>query len=183
MKIASFDIEGPLLIKPKIFGDERGFFKETYRKSILKDQGIEVDFVQDNYSRSKKGTLRGLHYQIKDPQAKLVMVGSGSIIDIAVDIRQNSPTFGKHISVELSDKNHNMLFIPVGFAHGFCVISDQADFLYKCSDYYNPDGERGILWNDSDLSIVWPQIQPFIISEKDKTNLLLKNIKTDDLFE
>jgi dTDP-4-dehydrorhamnose 3,5-epimerase len=125
---------------------------------LLLEHDITVDFVQDNYSRSKKGTLRGLHYQLERGQDKLVLVGRGRVLDVAVDVRVGSPTFGKSVSVELSDKNHQMLFIPKGFAHGFCVMSNEADFLYKCSEYYHPESERGVYWNDPDLQIEWPEL-------------------------
>lgn len=182
MEIIPLEIPDILLIKPVVFGDERGFFKETFRKELLLEHGVDLDFVQDNYSRSRKGTLRGLHYQLEHSQDKLVLVGRGKVLDVAVDVRVGSPTYGKSVSVELSDENHNMLFIPKGFAHGFCVMSDEADFLYKCSDYYYPKGERGIYWNDPDLNIEWPELESdYILSPKDEYHPLLKEMDSGDL--
>jgi dTDP-4-dehydrorhamnose 3,5-epimerase len=156
------------LITPKAFGDSRGFFFESFQKERYAQLGITVDFVQDNVSRSKYGVLRGLHYQLKFPQAKLVSVIRGAVFDVAVDIRLGSPTFGKWVGAILSDDNHQQLFIPSGFAHGFCVLSDVVDFHYKCSDYYHPDDEHGLLWNDDRIGIVWPKlsVEP-ILSSKD----------------
>ena len=156
-----------ILIEPKVFKDERGFFIETYKKSEFVANGITDEFVQDNLSHSVKGILRGLHFQ-KHPRAqgKLVMVQKGEVFDVAVDIRKGSPTYGRWISVVLSDKNFQMLYIPVGFAHGFCVLSEEVDFLYKVTDEYAPDFDRGILWNDPAIGIQWPISKP-ILSSKD----------------
>ena len=181
MKFIPSKIPDVIRIEPKIFGDERGFFMESYREEKFALQGINDRFVQDNVSLSKQGTIRGLHYQIENPQAKLVMVTSGRILDVAVDIRQDSETFGQVVAIELSEENRNQLYIPVGFAHGFEVLSEEALFIYKCSDYYNPDGERGIAWNDPQLNIPWQASKP-IISEKDQNNPLLKDRKNSDLF-
>ncbi|MEX0779920.1 MAG: dTDP-4-dehydrorhamnose 3,5-epimerase [Balneolales bacterium] len=169
-------IKDVILIKPKVFKDERGFFAETFRESTFKKNGIVREFVQDNLSSSKRNTLRGLHYQIINPQAKLVMVTQGEILDVAVDIRKNSPTFGESVTARLSSYNKHMLFIPEGFAHGFLVLSETATFLYKCSDYYNPKGERGIRWNDPDMTLPWPDASP-VLSEKDKNLPFLKNVQ------
>ena len=181
MKFIPSKIPDVIRVEPKIFGDERGFFMESYREKKFANHGINDRFVQDNVSFSKKGTIRGLHYQIENPQAKLVMVTSGRILDVAVDIRKESKTFGQVVAIELSEENRNQLYIPVGFAHGFEVLSEEALFIYKCSDYYNPDGERGIAWNDPQLNIPWQTSTP-IISEKDKNNPLLKDLENSDLF-
>jgi dTDP-4-dehydrorhamnose 3,5-epimerase len=166
MKIISTDLEGALIIEPDVFGDHRGFFMETYHLERYRQNGIHSAFVQDNLSYSNKGTLRGLHYQIKHPQAKLVQVLWGEVFDVAVDIRPKSFTFGKWIGVTLSHENHRQFFIPKGFAHGFCVLSENALFSYKCSDFYSPHEEGGLLWSDPDLNISWPVKNP-IVSEKD----------------
>lgn len=162
------EIEGLLLIKPRVYGDYRGFFIETYKKSEFFENGITVDFNQDNHSKSVKGVLRGLHYQ-KAPyaQAKLVRCVRGRIYDVAVDIRPKSATFGKYVKVELSEENKHMLFIPEGFAHGFVVLSDEAELLYKASGEYNPAADSGILWNDPDINIDWEIDFEPILSEKD----------------
>ena len=180
MEFIPTDIPEVILIKPKVFGDERGYFMETYRREIFKKNNIRVDFVQDNLSKSKKNTIRGLHYQVLNPQAKLIMVTQGEVLDVAVDIRRNSPTFGRFVTARLSDKNKCMLYIPKGFAHGFQVLTDETIFKYKCSDYYNPKGERGIAWDDPDIGVQWINDE-FIISEKDQKNPQLKNVSTDDL--
>lgn len=169
-------INDVILIKPRVFEDERGFFTETYRENRFRDAGIDKKFVQDNLSLSKKNTLRGLHYQYKNPQAKLVMVTQGEILDIAVDLRKNSPTYGEYVTERLSHTNKHMLYIPEGFAHGFFVLSESATFLYKSSDYYNPEGERGIRWNDPDVNIRWPEGEP-VLSDKDKALPFLNDVK------
>lgn len=151
-------LPGVLIIEPRIFPDARGFFLETYREDALVAVGVRLRFVQDNHSRSSRGVLRGLHYQLRHPQDKLCRVARGEVLDVAVDIRVGSPTFGKHISVLLSDANHRQLFIPRGFAHGFVVLSEIADFLYKCSDYYDASDDHGVLWNDTALGIDWTGI-------------------------
>jgi len=181
MKFIPTQIPEVIRIEPKIFGDQRGFFMESYREQKFADYGIHDRFVQDNLSLSKQGTIRGLHYQIENPQAKLVMVTRGRILDVAVDIREGSKTFGQAVTIELSEENRNQLYIPVGFAHGFEVLSEEALFQYKCSDYYNPDGERGIAWNDPQLDISWNTSEP-TISEKDKNNPLLADLEPGDLF-
>ncbi len=181
MKILDTEIPAVKLIEPLVHGDERGFFYESYRKQLFFREGLEIDFVQDNVSLSKKGTVRGLHYQIDNRQDKLVMVMRGQILDVAVDLRRDSPTFGTFTSRILSDTNKYQLFIPKGFAHGFSTLSDEALVYYKCSDYYNPDGERGLSWNDPGLNIDW-RVQEPIISEKDQNQPLLTEIPDEDLF-
>ncbi len=157
-----------VLIEPTVFADQRGFFMETYNRREFENFGINTEFVQDNHSRSIKGVLRGLHYQLKEKaQAKLVRVIKGEIYDVAVDIRRGSPYYGKWVGVILSESNKRMLFIPEGFAHGFCVLSREAEVLYKTSEFYSPAHERGIIWNDPDLRIEWPIKNP-LLSEKDK---------------
>jgi dTDP-4-dehydrorhamnose 3,5-epimerase len=156
MKITETKIPVVKLIEPKVFGDERGFFMETWNEKAFREAGIDATFVQDNHSRSVKNTLRGLHYQIKQPQGKLVRVTRGEVFDVAVDLRTNSPTFGQWVGEYLSEENNRILWVPPGFAHGFLVTSDTADFQYKCTDFYAPDYERSIHWADKDLSIDWP---------------------------
>jgi dTDP-4-dehydrorhamnose 3,5-epimerase len=158
-----------LIIEPKVFGDERGFFFESFnRRQFGKLTGRDVDFVQDNHSRSAKGVLRGLHYQIRQPQGKLVRVVQGAVFDVVVDIRRSSPTFGQHVALELSAQNKRMLWIPEGFAHGFMVLSDTAEFLYKTTDYWEPEFERGIAWNDPAIGIQWPIQGEPTLSAKDQ---------------
>jgi dTDP-4-dehydrorhamnose 3,5-epimerase len=168
------------LIIPDVWGDSRGFFQETFRAEKYRAAGIDVPFVQDNWSRSTKGILRGLHYQFPNPQAKLVWAMSGEIFDVAVDVRRGSPTFGKWVSAILSAENHHQLFIPAGFAHGFCVLSEAADFMYKCSAYYSPQDERGMLWSDPALAIPWPVTTP-ILSKRDEQLPCLADMKQVDL--
>ena len=165
MQVSKTPIDGLLTIEPKIFADPRGMFYEVYSESRYEEHGISC-FVQDNHSISKKGVVRGLHYQVNPGQSKLVRVTRGEIFDVAVDIRKQSPTYGKWWGLSLSETNNFQLYIPIGFAHGFCVLSESAEVLYKCSDYYSPENERGIMWNDPDLAIEWPIENP-IISEKD----------------
>lgn len=158
-----------ILIEPRVFGDHRGFFMETWQRQTFAENGIDYDFVQDNHSKSSQGILRGLHYQIKQPQGKLVRVVQGAVFDVAVDMRKSSPTFGQWVGYELSAENKRMFWVPPGFAHGFYVISDSAEFVYKCTDYYAPEHERSVLWNDSDLAIDWHLVdgkQP-VLSGKD----------------
>jgi dTDP-4-dehydrorhamnose 3,5-epimerase len=166
MKVSKSPIDGLIIIEPKVFRDSRGLFYEVYSESRYKEHGVSARFVQDNHSVSEKGVLRGLHYQVSPGQDKLVRVVRGEIFDVAVDIRKGSPTYGKWWGLSLSEVNNLQLYIPVGFAHGFCVLSDSAEVLYKCSDYYSPQNERGIIWNDSDLAIDWPIENP-MLSEKD----------------
>jgi len=181
--VETFDIEGLMLITPKVFGDNRGFFKETYsKKDFAGELGVEIDFVQDNFSHSGKDILRGLHWQTEPyAQDKLVRVARGKLIDVAVDIRKDSPTFGQHVKVELSEENHKIFLVPKGFAHGFLTLTDIVDFEYKVSNYYAPDNDRGIAWNDPDLGIDWGVESP-ILSEKDTKHPFLKDIDKNDLF-
>ena len=171
------EIEGVYIIEPKVFGDERGYFMETYREEEFKNAGLDYNFVQDNQSRSHKGVLRGLHYQKNFPQAKLVRVIQGEVFDVAVDLRKNSPTYGKWVGVILSAKNKKMFMIPRGFAHGFVVLSETAEFVYKCDEKYHPEDEGGIMWNDPDVGIVWPYDGEPQLSEKDKLHPSLKESK------
>lgn len=158
-----------VLIEPKVFGDHRGFFMETWQERAFKENVADVSFVQDNHSKSSQGILRGLHYQIQNPQGKLVRVTQGSVFDVAVDMRKNSTTFGQWVGFELSEDNHRMLWVPAGFAHGFYVNSNTAEFVYKCTDYYAPEFERSLLWNDTEIGIEWPLVngQPPLLSDKD----------------
>lgn len=175
-------LPGVLIVKPNRKGDNRGFFMETFRKSFFEEKGIPADFVQDNFSFSGKNTLRGLHYQRGDyTQSKLVKVFTGEILDVAVDLRKDSPTFGEHISIVLNDENHHMLYIPEGFAHGFSVLSETASVYYKCNRYYHAESEGGVLWNDPDLNIDWKVTNP-LISEKDQNQPQFKDLSEADLF-
>lgn len=175
MKVTPTAIADVLIIEPKVFGDARGFFYESFnQKAFNEATGLSLNFVQDNHSRSIKGVLRGLHYQIQQPQGKLVRVVRGSVFDVAVDIRKGSPTFGQWVGVELSEENHRQLWVPPGFAHGFLVLSETAEFLYKTTDYYTPLFERSIAWNDPTLAIQWPDIGiPPSLSAKDQVGTLL----------
>jgi len=178
MNAQSTAIEGVFVLEPKVFGDARGFFMESYnRRAFREATGLDIDFVQDNHSRSRKGVLRGLHYQIQQPQGKLVRVTSGAVFDVAVDIRRGSPTFGRWVGVELSADNHRQLWVPPGMAHGFVVLSESADFLYKTTDYYAPQFERSIAWNDPTIGIDWPLaaygITEPLLSDKDRAGLPL----------
>lgn len=177
MQIIETTIPDVKIIEPKVFGDERGFFFESFNLKLFREKAqIHDDFVQDNHSRSPQHVLRGLHYQIRQPQGKLVRVVSGEVYDVAVDIRKKSPTFGQWVGVILSAENKRMLWVPKGFAHGFVVLSKEADFLYKTSDFYDPSSERSILWNDPDLGIQWPlNGKSPILSAKDQKGSLLKD--------
>ena len=165
-------IDGVIIVETKVFGDNRGYFMETYEKRKFAEGGITADFVQDNQSMSTKGVLRGLHFQKTHPQAKLVRVIQGSVYDVAVDLRNGSPTYGEYVGVVLSSENKKQLFIPRGFAHGFLVLSDIAEFVYKCDDFYYPSDEGGIMWNDPEVGVEWPlaKIEEIKLSEKDKKN-------------
>jgi dTDP-4-dehydrorhamnose 3,5-epimerase len=174
VKVISTSLPGVLLIEPKVFGDDRGFFLETFQADRYRDAGVVGPFVQDNWSRSARGILRGLHFQEPRPQGKLVMVARGAVYDVAVDIRQGSPHFGKWFGAELSEENKRQLWVPPGFAHGFCVMSESADFLYKCTELYAPENEAGIAWNDPDLGIPWPVSAP-TLSKKDAAAPRLKD--------
>lgn len=173
MKTLPTGIPGLILVEPKSFGDARGFFFESYQRDRYREAGIGETFVQDNVSRSCRGTLRGLHYQMVQPQGKLVFVTRGEVFDVAVDMRRSSPTFGKWFGALLNDENHRQLYVPPGFAHGFYVTSEIADFAYKCTDFYNPSHERTLLWNDPAVGIEWPQTVAPILSPKDERGLLL----------
>jgi dTDP-4-dehydrorhamnose 3,5-epimerase len=175
MDVVPQELPEVLLIKPKVFGDERGYFIETFSQERYKQAGIALPFVQDNLSRSKRGTLRGLHLQQPHAQGKLVSVVEGEVFDVAVDVRRGSPTFGRWVGVSLSDKNHHQLYVPPGFAHGFCVTSDNALFSYKCTDLYHPECELGVAWDDPALAIRWPVATP-LVGAKDQTNLPLSKI-------
>ena len=174
MEIKQTKLPGVLVIKPAVFGDSRGLFKETYNKRRYFEAGIDMPFVQDNYSVSQKKVIRGLHIQVKKPQGKLVWCSEGSVLDVVADINPKSATFGQHICVELSDDNHLQLWVPPGFAHGFCVLSPLAKFQYKCTEFYDPKDESGVIWNDPDLSIKWPAVDP-VISKKDSELPTLKD--------
>jgi dTDP-4-dehydrorhamnose 3,5-epimerase len=179
MRVTSTAIPDVLVIEPKVFGDARGFFFESYNaRAFAQASGLQLNFVQDNHSRSARGVLRGLHYQIKQPQGKLVRVVRGSVFDVAVDLRKSSPTFGKWVGVELSEDNHRQLWVPPGFGHGFVVTSESADFLYKTTDYYAPEHERCIRWDDADIGIVWPLHGEPQLSAKDRAGLPLAQAET-----
>ena len=184
MKIIQTHLPGVVVIEPKVFGDKRGFFLETFRQDVLQQAGINVTFVQDNHSRSGQGVLRGMHYQLTQTQGKLVRVTSGSVFDVAVDVRHGSPTFGQWYGTQLDEESMRMMYVPPGYAHGFVVLSESADFLYKCTDYYHPESEQGIAWDDPDIGIEWPiknLTSDIALSEKDKKNVLLKDQSIDKL--
>jgi dTDP-4-dehydrorhamnose 3,5-epimerase len=180
LNIIPTNLDGVLIIEPGSFGDQRGYFMEIYQKQRYQAAGVGVEFVQDNISFSRQNTLRGLHFQHPRGQAKLVQVLTGEIYDVAVDIRRGSPTFGQWTGVVLSENNHRQLFVPQGFAHGFCVLSETAHFQYKCSDYYSPRDEGGILWNDPVIGIEWPIEQP-LLSDRDRHFPVLRDIPVDRL--
>jgi len=185
MPVKTFEktpLPGVLLIEPMVFDDPRGFFMETYHQGVYAGAGISGPFVQDNFSHSCRGTLRGLHYQRKNAQDKLVMAVTGEIFDVVVDIRRGSPTFGQWYGARLSDENRKQIYVPKGFAHGFCVLSETADVLYKCTDVYTPGDEYGILWSDPAIGIQWPGAKP-ILSGKDEIHPLLADVPNELLFE
>ena len=176
MEVIATALPEVLIIEPKVFGDERGFFYESFNAQAFKvSTGIDATFVQDNHSRSLRGVLRGLHYQVQSPQGKLVRVTQGEVLDVAVDIRRRSPTFGQWVAERLSAANHRQMWIPEGFAHGFVVLSDSAEFLYKTTDYYNPAGERCIRWDDPDLAIDWQLDTAPQLSAKDQVGTPFKH--------
>lgn len=176
MSVIRSEIPDVLVLEPKVFGDDRGFFFESFNERTFAEKtGVSARFVQDNHSRSARNVLRGLHYQIKQAQGKLVRVVAGEVFDVAVDLRKSSPTFGKWAGISLSAENKRMMWIPVGFAHGFLVLSDSADFLYKTTDYYAPEHERCILWNDPDIAIEWPLQREPTLAAKDKVGRRLKD--------
>jgi dTDP-4-dehydrorhamnose 3,5-epimerase len=175
-KVTKTKLEGVLIIEPQVFGDERGFFMETYNQEEFKKIGINVNFVQDNHSKSGKNVLRGLHFQKKFPQGKLVRVIAGRVFDVAVDLRKDSSTFGQWTGVELSAENKKMFWVPKGFAHGFVTLEDDTEFVYKCDDLYHPEDEGGLLWNDSEVGIKWPIDGQPTLSDKDQQFPTLKNL-------
>ncbi|TXI22704.1 MAG: dTDP-4-dehydrorhamnose 3,5-epimerase [Ottowia sp.] len=185
MHVIPTALAGVLVLEPRVFGDDRGFFMESYnRRSFAQATGLDIDFVQDNHSRSRKGVLRGLHYQLRQPQGKLVRVTHGAVFDVAVDIRRGSATFGRWVGVELSADNHRQLWVPPGLAHGFVVLSDSADFLYKTTDYYAPEHERSIAWDDPAIGIDWPLaahgITAPLLSAKDRAGQPLSRAELVD---
>ena len=175
MKVIETKLPGVLIIEPTVFGDTRGFFKETYQAQRYRDAGIEYDFVQDNHSRSQKGVLRGLHFQITKPQGKLVSCSQGAVFDVVVDLNRESKTFGQYVGIEMSEDNHRQVWVPPGYAHGFCVLTKSADIQYKCTDYFDPSDEGGLIWNDPDLAIDWPINEP-LLSNKDAELPALKEL-------
>lgn len=175
MNIIETVLPGVLIIEPKVFGDHRGFFLESFQVERYSEAGINLPFVQDNHSRSQRGVLRGLHFQRNRPQGKLVSVSCGAVYDVAVDIDPKSPTCGQFVGVELNDENHRQMWVPPGYAHGFCVLSDVADFQYKCTDLYFPEDEGGLIWNDPDVNIPWPVSEPQL-SAKDMRNPRLRDL-------
>ncbi len=180
MQIIPTRLDGPLLIQPKVFGDERGFFAETYRRNVFADLGIPEEMLQDNHSRSGQHIVRGMHFQIGDGAAKLVRCGRGRVVDVVVDVRRGSPTFGEWEAFDLTDENGRMVYCPIGFAHGFCVVSDLADVFYKQSRYYSDENERGIKYDDPDVGIEWPiPTEELIPSERDKTAPTLRDVEPD----
>lgn len=181
MKITDTRIPEVKIIEPYVFEDDRGFFLESFREDILKEHGINTKFVQDNISKSYEGTIRGLHYQKEKPQAKLVQCIKGTILDVAVDVRKSSKSFGNYVAVKLSGDNHRQMYIPEGFAHGFSVLSNEAIVHYKCTSYYDKDSERGIRWDDPLIRINWDISRP-IISEKDRKQPLFSSLKEEDIF-
>ena len=184
MNIITTNLPGVIVIEPKVYGDKRGFFLETFREDVLLQAGINAHFVQDNHTRSSQGVLRGLHYQMTQTQGKLVRVAAGSVFDVVVDVRSSSPTFGQWYGTELNEDNIKMIYVPPGFAHGFVVLSETADFIYKCTDYYHPESEQGIAWDDPDLNIDWSIAEiaeKISLSDKDKQNVKLKDQPAEKL--
>ena len=184
MNIITTNLPGVIVIEPKVYVDKRGFFLETFREDVLLQAGINAHFVQDNHTRSSQGVLRGLHYQMTQTQGKLVRVAAGSVFDVVVDVRSSSPTFGQWYGTELNEDNINMIYVPPGFAHGFVVLSETADFIYKCTDYYHPESEQGIAWDDPDLNIDWSIAEiaeKISLSDKDKQNVKLKDQPAEKL--
>lgn len=180
-KFIETSIEDVYIIEPTVFGDERGYFMETYHQNEFKEAGLDLNFVQDNQSKSTKGVLRGLHFQYNNPQGKLVRVIKGEVFDVAVDLRKNSPTYGQWEGVTLSESNKKQFYVPEGFAHGFLVLSDEAEFTYKCTDFYDHEDEGGILWNDPEIGIEWPldNIETVKLSEKDENWKTFKQTPTN----
>ncbi|MCC6870258.1 MAG: dTDP-4-dehydrorhamnose 3,5-epimerase [Burkholderiales bacterium] len=178
MKITPLALPEVLAVEPRVFGDERGFFYESWNRRSFASAGLDVDFVQDNHSRSRRGVLRGLHYQIEHAQGKLVRVTAGEVLDVVVDLRRSSPRFGQHVAITLSAADRRMLWVPPGFAHGFLVVSEDAEFLYKTTDYWYPEHERTLLWNDPALSIAWPLDAPPTLAAKDAAGVPLARAET-----
>ena len=178
MQRAQTRLEGPILVKPVVHGDERGFFSESYRREVFVELGIPDEFVQDNHSRSRRGVVRGMHFQVGQGMAKLVRCARGAIVDVVVDLRRGSPTFGEWEAFELTDENLHQLYCPVGFGHGFCVVSAVADVLYKCSAYYDESIERGIAYDDPDVGIDWPDVE-LVPSQRDATAPRLRDVQDD----
>lgn len=176
-------LEGPVLLRPRVFGDERGWFHESYRRSRLEELGVSDEFVQDNHSRSRQGVVRGMHFQVGGGQAKLVRCARGSILDVVVDIRRGSPTYGEWEAFELDDEGLLQLYCPIGFAHGFCVTSEVADVVYKCSSYYDGAIERTIAWNDPDVAVRWPEEMELSVSDRDRDAPLLRDVAEQLPFE
>lgn len=179
MNFIKTEIEGVYIVEPKVFGDNRGYFFESYNEKEFEENGLDYTFVQDNESKSKKGVLRGLHFQTTYPQAKLVRVLEGEVFDVAVDLRKDSKTYGKWVGVILSSENKRQFMIPRGFAHGFVVLSESATFTYKCDEFYHPEDEGGLMWNDEDINIEWPYEGEVLLSEKDKKHPSLKESKIE----
>ena len=180
MKVNKTDIEGAYLIDLNVHGDQRGFFLESYEKRRYAEHGIDVEFVQDNRSYSRRGVIRGLHYQVKNPIGQLIYVTHGVVFDVGVDLRPASPSFGKYVAFTLSAENNQQLFLPAGVAHGFCTLADDNEILYKCSEFYYPNDEAGVLWNDPDIGIPWP-IEPEVLSERDAAYPRLKDVPSGRL--
>lgn len=178
MEFLDTALPGVKIVEPKVHGDHRGFFMETWRREVFEAAGLPGEFVQDNHSKSAQGILRGLHYQVQEPQGKLVRVVAGSIFDVAVDLRRSSPHFGKWVGVELSADNKRALWVPVGFAHGFLVLSPEAEVCYKCTTYYRPEHDRSLAWNDPDIGIAWPTTGDVILSDKDRKAPSLRHADT-----
>ena len=184
MNIITTNLPAVIVIETKVYVDKRGFFLETFREDVLLQAGINAHFVQDNHTRSSQGVLRGLHYQMTQTQGKLVRVAAGSVFDVVVDVRWSSPTFGQWYGIELNEDNIKMIYVPPGFAHGFVVLSETADFIYKCTDYYHPESEQGIAWDDPDLNIDWSIAEiaeKISLSDKDKQNVKLKDQPAEKL--
>ena len=181
IKVTRLDIEGLCIIEPDVHSDHRGYFMETYNQQDMAAEGLNMVFVQDNQSMSRKGVLRGLHFQKQFPQGKLVRVIRGAVFDVAVDLRRNSATFGQWYGVELTAENKKQFYLPPGFAHGFMVLSDEAEFCYKTTDFYHPDDEGGLMWNDPDINVQWPldKVDEILLSEKDKVNPSFAQLKAD----
>lgn len=178
-KFTETGIDGVYIIETKVYGDHRGYFMETYQEEVFKAAGLDYTFVQDNQSSSRRGVLRGLHFQKNYPQAKLVRVLRGEVFDVAVDLRKGSKTYGQWVGALLSDENKKQFMIPRGFAHGFVVISDEAEFAYKCDEFYHPEDEGGLIYNDPDIGIIWPEVGEVILSDKDRKNPALADLKIE----